>query len=86
MSLRICLLVWPCCESSSAPAGIIPTRYSSCLISRGTPTIIMLSFRRRCPGIGSVKEFPVRLWPKIQKLRGKRFNRFPLPQAGERLG
>src|SRR5688500_10963191 len=34
---------WPAFTSASAPTGIIPTRYSSGLISLGTPTRMILS-------------------------------------------
>ncbi|GIT29435.1 MAG: hypothetical protein Ct9H300mP1_14810 [Planctomycetaceae bacterium] len=32
----------PPCTNSSTPTGSIATRYSSCLISRGTPTIMTI--------------------------------------------
>src|SRR5688572_13313193 len=37
---------WPCSTSSRTPAGVSATRYSSVLISVGTPTFTLDPFRR----------------------------------------
>src|SRR3954451_4786063 len=46
---------WPCSTSSRTPAGVSATRYSSVLISVGTPTFTLDPFRRSSNELASAE-------------------------------